>query len=330
MVQPSLCERIQSVSGGPLLRTHHLDDHRREALQPPRRGCPALSWVVGVGADGTLVRHCFSTASAAHMLICGSTGTGKANLMSLMLCQLMHATSPTDVRFWLVDFQGEIADFEHALHVERYIHPAVSFGNEGQDAFADLLEDAATLVADRERSLDGCMGARLVHARRQAAMGHRPQRLQRPLMPSLILVIQNTRTFPGVDTGPRGPHWHTESSLGWFRYIVEHGPRVGVRVAALTEVPLRLMRQDAVLRDDATVFAMSTVSVMASMWWLGEPGLEHVDPGRRYPGRGVMVDSAAATQFRALFLGRPGRGWVEARNDLIAGLPRRRGPVPPG
>ena len=117
--QPSLVEQIRAVSDGPLLELHCLGDHHRESLRMPRRGDPDLSWVVGVGGDGTLIWHHFRGANAPHLLIAGATGTGKGNLMSLMLCHLMHNTNPADVRFWLVDFQGEIADFRQRLPRSR-------------------------------------------------------------------------------------------------------------------------------------------------------------------------------------------------------------------
>ena len=115
--------------------------------------------------------------------------------MSLMLCQLMHNNHPADVRFWLVDFQNEIADFRHVAHVERYIHPAAT--TDGYEAFNEMLEDAAAEVTSRVEALDGCPTQSIAAVRSLAGAGRRrPQRMQRRrTLPSMFFIVKNTITF---------------------------------------------------------------------------------------------------------------------------------------
>ena len=325
--QPSLAEQIRAVNDGPLLDLHRLGEHHHKVLRQPRRGDVDLSWVVGVGADATLVRHNFDS-DAPHLLIAGSTGTGTGNLMSLMLYQLMHNNHPTDVRFWLVDFQREIADFRHVAHVERYIHPAAT--TDGYEAFNEMLEDAAAEVTSRVEALDGCPTPSAAAARSGAdAAQRRPQRMQRRSLPSMFFIVKNTITFQYLVGGWDNQPANTETPMGHLRRIVEHGPRVGVRVAALTERPdMPALSADAVLKARSIILGLATADAISSRRFIGESGLEYLDPRYSKPGRGVMVNNGEAVQFRALSLGR-GYGVAAGLAVWLARLPNRSDPPEP-
>ena len=150
--------------------------------------------------------------------------------------------------------------------------------------------------------------------------------MQRRSLPSMFFIVKNTITFQyllGWDNQPAD----TETPMEHLRRIVEHGPRVGVRVAALTERPdMPALSADAVLKGCSTILGLATADVISSRRFIGESGLEYLDPRYSKPGRGVMVDNGEAVQFRALSLGR-GYGVAAGLAAWLARAPQPQRPA---
>lgn len=80
--------------------------------------CVALgkSWAFKGGEQDEIL----DLAKSAHVLIAGTTGSGKSKLLTAMLWSLCRFTSPADVRLVLVDLKNEdLVPFAKLPHVER-------------------------------------------------------------------------------------------------------------------------------------------------------------------------------------------------------------------
>ncbi len=73
-----------------------LEDEAWTSRQPG-----SLLFPVGVGFDGKFIYG--NVSKFPHALVCGATGMGKSNFIHSMICSLMMANKPNEVKFILVD-----------------------------------------------------------------------------------------------------------------------------------------------------------------------------------------------------------------------------------
>ncbi|WP_159308998.1 FtsK/SpoIIIE domain-containing protein [Spiribacter roseus] len=81
---------------------------------------PAYELVAPLGIDEykEMVPLKFSSSKSPHLLIGGTTGSGKSEALNTILHGLSHHYSPAELRFLLVDPKGtEMTDFEEAPHL---------------------------------------------------------------------------------------------------------------------------------------------------------------------------------------------------------------------
>jgi hypothetical protein len=145
-----------------------------------RAEVPADALYAPLGEDmrGELIGINFSSSDSPHLLIAGTTGSGKSIALESLLYGICRTKAPEEVRLFLVDPKGtDLIDFEGAPHLGR--SPAqgsgVLDGEIGIDA-ADAIELLAAAVDEMQRRL---AAFRVVRARSlqdynaQAASGAR-------------------------------------------------------------------------------------------------------------------------------------------------------------
>lgn len=75
-----------------------------------------LTFALGKDIDGTI--YCCDLASMPHLLVAGSTGSGKSVCLNALILSLIYRTSPEDLRFILVDPKRvEFAIFNNLPHL---------------------------------------------------------------------------------------------------------------------------------------------------------------------------------------------------------------------
>lgn len=75
----------------PLDSTFLFTDYLDEAIREPRLGEPDTSWIVGMGADGELIRYEWDHEET-HLLIAGRAGSGKSGVVnSLELTEVIDS-----------------------------------------------------------------------------------------------------------------------------------------------------------------------------------------------------------------------------------------------
>lgn len=86
--------------------------------------------------------------AAPHLLIGGGTGSGKSNVLNIMLLDLALTNSPNDLRMVLMDPKGgsELGVFEYLPHVEQFVKT--------KEEAADILVRLADLMDKRFKMFD--------------------------------------------------------------------------------------------------------------------------------------------------------------------------------
>lgn len=92
----------------------------------------------------TVVGWRLDNPATPHALVAGMTGSGKSNLLSVILLTLMASTPPSDLRIVVVDMKGDLASLYRAPHVSFYASTP--------DAAAEAIHAVHALMERRARS----------------------------------------------------------------------------------------------------------------------------------------------------------------------------------
>ncbi len=136
---------------------------------PPEKASPLFAWL-GKGIDGKPVSA--DLASMPHVLVAGTTGSGKSGCVNAVLSSILMHASPNDVRFVLVDpKQVELNHYEAIPHL---LTPVVAQPKLAANVLNNLLAEMETRygmmkkararnIADYNEIMDREDGDRLPH-----------------------------------------------------------------------------------------------------------------------------------------------------------------------
>jgi S-DNA-T family DNA segregation ATPase FtsK/SpoIIIE len=105
----------------------------------PPKASPLVAWL-GKGIDGNAVWT--DIAKMPHVLVAGTTGSGKSACVNAMLSSILMASSPNEVRLVLVDpKQVELNHYEHVPHL---LTPVVTSPRLAANVLANLITEMET------------------------------------------------------------------------------------------------------------------------------------------------------------------------------------------
>ncbi|HKZ13610.1 MAG TPA: DNA translocase FtsK, partial [Solirubrobacterales bacterium] len=105
----------------------------------PAKASPLVAWL-GKGIDGNAVWT--DIAKMPHVLVAGTTGSGKSACVNAMLSSILMASSPNEVRLVLVDpKQVELNHYEHVPHL---LTPVVTSPRLAANVLANLITEMET------------------------------------------------------------------------------------------------------------------------------------------------------------------------------------------
>jgi DNA segregation ATPase FtsK/SpoIIIE, S-DNA-T family len=119
-------------------------------------GIPALTAILGLDGNGQPLLLRLSSPSVAHILVAGTTGSGKTAAVRTMLLSLARFNRPNDMRLVLIDPKGR--GFESLKDLPHLLYPAV---RETSDAVS-VLQRLVTHMERRDR--EKCDSPRVVVA----------------------------------------------------------------------------------------------------------------------------------------------------------------------
>jgi len=105
----------------------------------PQKASPLVAWL-GKGIDGNAVWT--DIAKMPHVLVAGTTGSGKSACVNAMLSSILMSSSPNEVRLVLVDpKQVELNHYEHVPHL---LTPVVTSPRLAANVLANLITEMET------------------------------------------------------------------------------------------------------------------------------------------------------------------------------------------
>jgi S-DNA-T family DNA segregation ATPase FtsK/SpoIIIE len=179
------------------------------------RGCashtplPLFTAVLGLCDDGAPLLVRLASPDVAHVLISGTTGSGKTALCQTIILSLVMAHRRSQLQFVLVDPKRRaFAPFETLPHLLR---PVIGDASEAVQALGELVR----LMETRGAPIKGALGA----AQRGAEV-----------TPRIIVVLDELADLMHANAGGKELNEH-------LTRLVQRGREVGIHVIACTQKP---------------------------------------------------------------------------------------------
>ena len=263
---------------------------RRDAVLPP--GCRLLDllglatptsaeigrrWArrtgvrVPLGMNAHGVEHLDLDRDGPHLLVAGTTGSGKSELLLALVAALAATRPPSDVTFLLVDYKGGAAfagcaELPHTLGVVTDLDDALT---------RRVLTSLDSEIRRRERLL-AAVDARDLAAYRAAGEA----------LPRLIIVVDEFATLADEVRG----------FVPGLVSIAQRGRSLGMHLVLATQRPAGVVTRD-IRANTGTRIALRTTSAADSLDVVDTDLAARLDARR--PGRAVLRTGATTRLFQA-------------------------------
>jgi hypothetical protein len=209
---------------------------------------------VGVGLDGQLVCADLSSTDHAHLLVAGTTGSGKSEWLRSALAGLIVTNTPEALRLVLIDPKYNAFSWlkDSPFLLRPIVHP-----NESEPVSQVL----AGLVEEMEKRY------RLMHASGSDSLAEHIERTGKPL-PRIVCVCDEYADLILSDKEERKAIEHQISRLG------AKARAAGIHLVLATQQPSRQILQGVLLANIPARVGLQTKSPIESRMLLNETGAE--------------------------------------------------------
>ncbi len=107
---------------------------------------------IALGVDASFRPHSLDLAAAPHLLVAGTTGSGKSVFLRSLIASLLYHKTPNQVRMVLID--PKRVEFGIFAHMSYLAHPVVTDLEEASRAFEELVDEMERRYAILEAA--GC------------------------------------------------------------------------------------------------------------------------------------------------------------------------------
>lgn len=179
---------------------------------------------IPLGVDFHGIKSCLDLADMPHMLITGSTGSGKSVFEAAIISSLVYYFSPAELHFYLVDTkQLDLPLFKSLPHVKIVA--------DNLDSFHDMMHFIMPEIRRRNGVMQNA-GVRKIQEY-HAMMGGREA------MPFIILMLDEFGDLMDLDNAYRKAdkekYESTPTVKQWIKSCVQIGRAAGVHIIACTQ-----------------------------------------------------------------------------------------------
>ena len=250
--------------------------------RPDRSIAKTFPIPMGVGEGGVLDLDLIK--QGPHVLIGGTTGSGKSELLQTLTCGVISRYSPAEVSLFLVDFKGgaTFAPFRDLAHVVGYI---TDLDQRNVNRALDFLRAELRRREERFQQLDnakeyGDYLDRALAARRD------------DILPRLVVMFDEFATI--VQEFER-------DTINAVIDIARRGRSWGVHLILATQQPTRDVVVPQVRGNVNARIALRTPSADESQTIIDRPEAAHIP--QDFPGRALMTLGSGLIEFQTAFSG---------------------------
>lgn len=174
---------------------------------------------IPLGMDHKGEKDAFDLIDMPHILITGSTGSGKSVYEACIICSLAYAKSPNDLHMYLVDTKMvDLPLFSNLPHVKVVA--------DNLQKFHDMMGDIMMMIRGRLKILQGA-GCRKVQDYHKLGYG----------MPYIMVMLDEFGDLMGLDQAAKksGLYEELPTVKQWIQQAVQIGRAAGVHIIACTQ-----------------------------------------------------------------------------------------------
>lgn len=308
-----------AASKHPLEDMFYFSKYRDQLITGREPGVAKISWSPGVKANGTLAKHSFAS-DMAHLVLAGSSGSGKSVLIYSMICQLAANNAPTDLQFWIVDPKIGFQNFQYMDSVTRYVDTWTPRPGQFFQSVRDLLADAVGEMTRRNEifrfaKTDEPIDKLGVARRVALSQGPMPDGSPNPLMqPYIIIVIDEVAMLFAGAPDKESKELQAEI-LYYASKLARESRSAGIHCLFSTQYPTT-QSLPSLIKQQSGRIGLMTQDGIASKVIIDQPGLEDL----WIKGSGKVQEGKNYFDFRG-FLLEDGANGEHAMMDLINSLP---------
>lgn len=317
----------------PLEKVFLFSEWKDELITGREKGVTKIAWSPGVKANGTLAVHDFNK-DMPHLVLAGSSGSGKSVLIYSMICQLIANNGPEDLQIWIIDPKIGYQNFEGLDSVTRYVDqwtPSNDFFENCRDLMAEAVEEMnrrngifrfaqrdGYAPADSE-SIDKLSVARRIGLEQGPLSDGSPNPLVQPYI--FIIIDEAAMLFAGA-TDPETKELQKEI-LYYAVKIFRESRSAGIHVLLSTQYPTK-ESIPSIIKQQSGRLGLKTQDNIASRVIIDQDGLEQLT----LKGEGMLLEGADAHTFRGFLMEDDGFGET-SMSDIINNTPRAFDPNTP-
>lgn len=309
----------------PLEELFFFGDYKDKVLQKRNPGWEKTTWHPGIMGNDQLATDAFDS-DEPHLLIAGSSGSGKSVVIQNMIAQLAWNNGPEDLNLWLIEPKIGLGRFENLDVVTRFVDqwsPAGNFyvnvANTLNDALQEMLR-RNQLMRSHPKSPDKLETARKI-ARREGPMEDgSPNPL---MMPYLFIFIEECAAV-FADAPTKEDRAAQSELISTAAKLSQQGRSAGVYLITSTQYPTNASIP-SVIRNNMRRIGLSCRNGLASRIVIEENGLEKL----YIKGTGMLKQGRDYRQFRGLYIrdDDPDEGGVSDLQEILDNIPKNNKPA---
>lgn len=318
----------------PLKDIFYLENYKEQLLTGRELGVAKIDWSPGVMSNGLLASHSFAK-DMAHLVVAGSSGSGKSVLIYSMLIQLLANNHPSDLQIWIIDPKIGFQDFQMIDGITRYVDswtPDDNFYVNCRDLLLDAVNEMkrrnkifryaydemepaqlAKLTADDKEPIDKLGVARRVGQKVGPMSDGSPNPL---VQPYLIVIIDECALLYTPDKDKETKELQAEI-LFYASRLARESRSAGIHMLNSTQYPTSVSLPVLIKQQSARIGLM-TQDMIASKVIIDEPGLEDLF----IKGSGKIADGKSYRDFRGYLLS-DGKAGINTMSEILDSLPKR-------
>lgn len=307
----------------PLDEMFLFSNYKDRLISGREKGVAKISWSPGVRSNGSLAKHSFAS-DMAHLIVAGSSGSGKSVLIYSMLCQLIANNNPEDVQIWLVDPKVGFKYFQFVDNVTRYVDswtPSEDFFGNVRDLLHDAVEEMKRRnrifrFSDSEDPID-----KLAVARKEGIkQGPLPDGSPNPLINPYIIIVIDEVAMLFADAPDKESKELQVEILYYASKLARESRSAGIHCLFATQYPTKQSLPPLIKQQSGRI-GLQTQDAVASKVIIDQPGLEEPHL-KAIKGSGKVLEKGTFYDFRG-FLLEDDSSDEHSMMDIINSAPRR-------